>query len=170
MSNESDSKSNHFRFHVPFAHAFSTFGDDWYGAKAEAFAKVFGTPAFLITQTLIVIAWVVAHIVGVTQFDPYPFILMNLVFSLQAAYAAPLILLAQTRQAGRDNAHAEADAMHMEALALASEQREVLAGNQTAQLLELMRQNTRLTELTKDLTERIESLTKEIHTKFCETK
>jgi uncharacterized membrane protein len=170
MSNESDSKMHHFRFHVPFAHAFSTFGDDWYGAKAEAFAKVFGTPAFLITQTAIVIAWVVAHMVGVTQFDPYPFILMNLVFSLQAAYAAPLILLAQTRQASRDNAHAEADAMHMEALALASEQREVLASNQTAQLLELMRQNTRLTELTKDLSERIEVLTKEIHSKFCETK
>jgi uncharacterized membrane protein len=95
---------------------------------------------------------------------------MNLVFSLQAAYAAPLILLAQTRQSSRDNAHAEADAMHMEALAVASEQREVLAGRQTAQLLELMQQNTKLTELTKDLSERIETLTREIHSKFCETK
>ena len=51
------------------------------------------------------------------SFDPYPYILLNLAFSLQAAYAAPLILLAQTRQADRDKAAAENDAHHREALA-----------------------------------------------------
>jgi uncharacterized membrane protein len=167
MNDESDSKEHHFRFHLPFAHAFSTFGDDWYGAKAEAFAKFFGTPTFLLVQTILVVAWVVVHLMDLAQFDPYPFILMNLVFSLQAAYAAPLILLAQTRQSSRDNAHAEADAMHMEALAVAAEQRQLLANRQTRQLLDLIEQNTRLTEMTKELSERIESLTKEIHGKFC---
>ena len=96
----------------------------------------------------------------------YPFILLNLAFSLQAAYAAPLILLAQTRQADRDKVHTEADAQHREALALASEQREVLANQQTAQLLELLAQNTQLTQLTKDLSHRIEVLTVQIHKKF----
>jgi uncharacterized membrane protein len=131
------------------------------------FARVFGTPQFLIAQTLLIALWIVANAVGFVQFDPYPFILMNLVFSLQAAYAAPMILRAQTRQADRDNAHAEADALHMEALALASEQREVLAGEQTTKLLELMEQNTRLTEVVRDLSERIERLTAEIHSRTC---
>jgi uncharacterized membrane protein len=110
----------------------------------------------------------VLNVLQVVEFDPYPFILMNLVFSLQAAYAAPMILLAQTRQADRDNAHAEADALHMEALALASEQREVLAGKQTDKLLELMEQNTQLTEVVKGLSERIECLTAEIHARTCD--
>ena len=56
------------------------------------------------------------------KFDVYPFILLNLAFSLQAAYAAPLILLAQTRQADRDKVHADAHAQHREALALATSQ------------------------------------------------
>jgi uncharacterized membrane protein len=101
--------------------------------------------------------------VGIVHFDIYPFILLNLAFSLQAAYAAPLILLAQTRQADRDKMHAEADAQHREALALASEQRQALAAEQTTQLVELLRQNTELTELTRQLSERIEALTVEMH-------
>jgi uncharacterized membrane protein len=160
-------KQHHLRFHLPFASANSVFGDDWYGAKAEAFSRVFGTPKFLIAQTLLILVWIALNLMGTVQFDPYPFILMNLVFSLQAAYAAPLILLAQTRQADRDNAHAEADALHMEALALASEQREVLAGKQMEQLLGLMEQNTRLTEVVRELSERIEGLTAEIHSRTC---
>ena len=83
----------------------------------------------------------------------------------EAAYAAPLILLAQTRQADRDKAHAEADAQHREALALASDQRQALAAQQTVQLLELLKQNTQLTELIKDLSQRIELLTKDMHGK-----
>jgi uncharacterized membrane protein len=108
--------------------------------------------------------------VGFTKFDVYPFILLNLAFSLQAAYAAPLILLAQTRQADRDKALAEADAQHREALALASEQRAIFASTQTEQLVELMQQNTRLTEITRDLSERIEVLTLEIHSHFIKNK
>lgn len=151
---------------MPFSHVFSVFGDDWFALKAEAFARFFGTPVFLISQTAVVAAWITLNVIGVAKFDLYPFILLNLAFSLQAAYAAPLILLAQTRQADRDKAHAEADALHREAIASASEQRELFASQQTAQLIELMEQNTRLTEVTRALSERIESLTKEIHSKF----
>jgi uncharacterized membrane protein len=96
----------------------------------------------------------------------YPFILLNLAFSLQAAYAAPLILLAQTRQAARDKAQSEADARHREALVIANSERQAQAARNTAQLKELLEQNTRLTEITKTLTERIESLTSEMHQHF----
>ncbi|MEY4641027.1 MAG: hypothetical protein RLZZ227_1021, partial [Pseudomonadota bacterium] len=118
MSDRSDDKPHHFRFHLPFSGLFSTFGDDWYGKKAEAFTRFYGTPFCLITQTTLVAAWIVIHNMGTWRFDPYPFILLNLVFSIQSAYAAPLILLAQMRQADRDNAHADADAQHKEAIAL----------------------------------------------------
>ncbi|MDA3921568.1 MAG: DUF1003 domain-containing protein [Salinisphaera sp.] len=104
----------------------AVFGSDWFGQKAEAFARYFGTPHFLITQTLIVALWILANGVGFARFDLYPFILLNLAFSLQAAYAAPLILLAQTRQADRDKANAEADARHREELAAISEHRQDL--------------------------------------------
>ena len=134
-------KNHYFRFHLPHKHLASVFGDNWFALKAEAFARFFGTPFFIIMQTIIVAAWIGINVVGLTTFDVYPFILLNLAFSLQAAYAAPLILLAQTRQAERDKVHTEADAQHREALALASEQREVLASQQTAQLVELLKQN-----------------------------
>src|SRR5580658_10273303 len=124
-----------YRFHVPHVHLASVFGDDWFALKAEAFARFFGTPTFLIAQTLIVAVWIAVNIMGYTHFDIYPFILLNLAFSLQAAYAAPLILLAQTRQADRDAAHAMADAEHREALHLASEEREALAAKQTGLLV-----------------------------------
>ena len=112
---------------------------------------------------MIVAIWIGLNVVGLTKFDVYPFILLNLAFSLQAAYAAPLILLAQTRQADRDKAHAEADAQHREALASASEERQKLAGHQTEQLYELMKTNTELTQITKELSQRIETLTAEMH-------
>ncbi len=67
----------------------SVFGDDWFALKAEAFARFFGTPQFLIGQTVIVAVWILVNIVGIWVFDVYPFILLNLAFSLQAAYAAP---------------------------------------------------------------------------------
>ncbi len=149
-------EGGHFRFHLPHRHLTSVFGNDWFALKAEAFARFFGTPIFLVTQTLMVAAWIALNVLGFTHFDLYPFILLNLAFSLQAAYAAPLILLAQTRQADRDKAHADADAQHREALARASEEREVETAEQTARLLQLLRQNTDLTELIKELSERIE--------------
>ncbi len=82
-----------------------SYNPDQFGAIAERLARFFGTPRYLIMQTAIVIVWIafnayVALNYGKNHaFDPYPFILLNLAFSTQAAYAAPLILLAQNRQA-----------------------------------------------------------------------
>lgn len=154
---------DHLRFHRQHAHLSSTFGNDKFALKAEAFARFFGTPLFLGAQTLIVAAWIGINAMGLTTFDVYPFILLNLAFSLQAAYAAPLILLAQTRQAARDKVNSEADAQHREALAVSNEQRMAVAAQSAAQLLQLLEQNTRITETTKQLTERIEVLTVEMH-------
>jgi uncharacterized membrane protein len=152
-----------YRFHLPHAHLSSVFGDDWFALKAEAFARFFGTPVFLVAQTVIVGVWIVVNIAGWWIFDQYPFILLNLAFSLQAAYAAPLILLAQTRQADRDKVMAMADAQHREDLHQASEERQRVAAEQTALLVRMLDQNTRLTEAAKTLAERIESLTAELH-------
>lgn len=157
------SARHYFRFHAPHLHLGSVFGDDWFSRKAEGFARFFGTPVFLVAQTLVVAIWIGLNVFGFTKFDIYPFILLNLAFSLQAAYAAPLILLAQTRQADRDKAHADADAQHREALAQAAEQREALAGEELGRMIELLRQNTELTELVRDLSQRIEKLTVEMH-------
>src|SRR5713101_8567041 len=156
----------HFRFHQPHVHLASVFGDTWFGEKAEGFARFFGTPTFLVGQTLVVAIWIAVNVIGWTRFDVYPFILLNLAFSLQAAYAAPLILLAQTRQADRDKAHADADARHREDLARAHLERQELAEKQSAQILGLLEQNTRLTEITQGLSERIKTLTDEIHRKL----
>ena len=161
---------DHLRFHRPHAHLNTTFGNDTFALRAEAFARFFGTPLFLGAQTVIVAVWIGLNVLGVTQFDVYPFILLNLAFSLQAAYAAPLILLAQTRQAARDKAQSDADAQHREALAVANTERQAQAAQTTAQLLELLEQNTRLTEMTKSLTERIEGLTRELHQHICQTR
>jgi uncharacterized membrane protein len=153
----------HFRFHAPHVHLAPVFGSDWFGIKAEAFARFFGTPVFLIAQTFIVAVWIVLNVVGVTQFDLYPFILLNLAFSTQAAYAAPLILLAQTRQADRDKANTEADIQHREALATASAEQQSLALQQSAQMLTLLEQNLVLTRRVEELSHRIEALTAEVH-------
>ncbi len=161
------SPDHHMRFHAPHFHLAPVFGPGWFGEKAESFARFFGTPTFLIAQTVIVGIWIAANVIGWAKFDIYPFILLNLAFSLQAAYAAPLILLAQTRQADRDKALAEADAQHREALAQASLERQEVAAHQGEQLLELLRQNTELTKLTQQLTARIEELTAEIHSRTC---
>jgi uncharacterized membrane protein len=162
--------SHYFRFHLPHVHLSRVFGNDWFALKAEAFARFFGTPLFLVSQTIIVAAWIGLNVSGYTHFDLYPFILLNLAFSLQAAYAAPLILLAQTRQADRDKAHSEADAQHREALAQASEQRQIMAEQQAAQLMQLLEQNTQLTEMIKDMSEHIEKLTREMHGKVVNSK
>jgi len=158
---------HHMRFHAPHLHLASAFGGDWFGQRAERFARFFGTPTFLIAQTVIVAVWIVFNVWGLTHYDPYPFILLNLAFSLQAAYAAPLILLAQTRQADRDKVMAEADAQHREALANASLERQEIATRQQEQILKLLEQNTELTRITRELTARVEELTREIHSRTC---
>jgi len=83
---------------------------DAFGSTAERIARFFGTPRYLIVQTVIVVVWIAINAAWVAlRFDKYPFILLNLMFSTQAAYAAPLILLAQNRQADRDKAEVERD-------------------------------------------------------------
>lgn len=161
-------KAKHLRFLEPHLHLSRPFGADTFGRKAEAFARFFGTPAFLLGQTMLVILWIVLNVIGVMRaWDPYPFILLNLAFSLQSAYAAPLILLAQTRQADRDRALSEADAMHREALSQASIERNEIAIEQGRRLEELLSSNTKLTEQSAALTERLEALTREIHRRVC---
>ena len=81
-----------------------------FGRLSESLARFMGTGTFLFWQTLLVITWITLNIVGVGfGWDPYPFILLNLAFSTQAAYAAPLILLAQNRQDDRDRITLEED-------------------------------------------------------------
>jgi uncharacterized membrane protein len=154
---------SHLRFHLPHAHLHSVFGDDWFALKAEAFARFFGTPAFILGQTIVVVLWIVLNATGVVHFDLYPFILLNLGFSLQAAYASPFILLAQTRQAERDKHNVEADALHREEIAKLSEEKQKLIIDQNNILMKMMEQNTMLTENIKTLTEHVETLTSEVH-------
>jgi uncharacterized membrane protein len=83
---------------------------DAFGRFSEAIARFLGTGRFLAGQTVLVLGWIVLNTVGlIKHWDPYPFILLNLAFSTQAAYAAPLILLAQNRQDDRDRANIERD-------------------------------------------------------------
>jgi len=80
------------------------------GQITESIARFFGTGRYLLIQTIIVLLWIALNVSAVTlRWDPYPFILLNLAFSTQAAYAAPLILLAQNRQENRDRVALEED-------------------------------------------------------------
>lgn len=144
---------NHQRFHVAHAHLGMPFGSDRFGKLAEVTARFLGTPQYLIGQSLIVLLWVAINAIRLTGFDPYPFILLNLAFSLQAAYAAPLILLAETRQADRDKAWSDADARH----------REDIAGT----TLTLLEQNTELTRQVQALSAQISNLTQQVHAVVC---
>jgi uncharacterized membrane protein len=140
----------------PTAHH-SAFGDDTFGRFAENAARFFGTPQYIVGQTIVVAAWIVFNLLSfVHHFDPRPFILLNLIFSTQAAYAAPLILLAQTRQADRDKKHGEyLDHKHTDL--------ERAAKDRTDQLVGLLNSNTTLTQQDKDLTDEVAKLTREIH-------
>jgi uncharacterized membrane protein len=148
-------ETHYRRFLDQCGHVAAPFGPGSFGQKAEAFARFFGTPKFLIGQTLMVGGWVLINATRLVHFDLYPFILLNLAFSLQAAYAAPLILLAQTRQADRDKAHAEADAKHREAVAAANVHRQQLAERGIELLKTLIDENTQLTKQVSELTRQI---------------
>ncbi len=77
---------------------------------ADKVANGMGSWRFIIWQTIIVAIWMILNVIGITfRWDVYPFILLNLVFSTQAAYAAPIIMMAQNRQSERDRAQADAD-------------------------------------------------------------
>jgi uncharacterized membrane protein len=161
-----NSSPHYLRFLAEHSHLHSVFGSGWFANGAERFARFFGTPIFLVAQTFIVFGWIYINSAKFASFDPYPFILLNLAFSLQAAYAAPLILLAQTRQADRDKAHSEADAKHREEIALEMNREQKLTLEQSQQLLTLVERNNELTEAVQQLAARIESLTSEIHNRI----
>jgi uncharacterized membrane protein len=85
---------------------------DAFGRLTERIARFLGTGRYLIAQTIMIIIWVIWNIVfrnGPLHFDKYPFIFLTLILSLQAAYSAPLILLAQNRQDDRDRVNLDAD-------------------------------------------------------------
>jgi uncharacterized membrane protein len=147
--------------------AFSAFGEDAFGQRAEAAARFFGTPQYILGQTVVVMLWIAVNAVAVgLRWDPYPFILLNLAFSTQAAYAAPLILLAQTRQVERDKTASDKLEAHREEVADAMEKREAELKRETDELKALLESNTRLTQQDKELTEKIEALTREIHARL----
>jgi len=140
------------------------FGQDAFGRGAERAARFFGTPQYIFGQTLVVILWISLNAVAIVDhWDPYPFILLNLAFSTQAAYAAPLILLAQTRQAERDKvSEVRAEQAREHAEEMASDQVAAIKV-ETDRIVELLNSNTELTRQDKELTERVETLTREIH-------
>jgi uncharacterized membrane protein len=144
------------------------FGNDRFGVLAERFARFFGTPRFIIGQTVLVVLWIAANSAAFAfQWDPYPFILLNLAFSTQAAYAAPLILLAATRQAERDKVRDSLLQKHHDdeirrQQDFEARQTEVLARERAMgeQHLQMLAQNTKLTE-------QIVRLTSELHQAVC---
>ncbi len=144
------------------------FGNDRFGIIAERFARFFGTPGFIIGQTLLVLLWIAANSLAFgLHWDPYPFILLNLAFSTQAAYAAPLILLAATRQADRDKIRDSGLQDHHEA----EIQRERDFEDRLTELLTRERamgeQHLQMLAQNTQLTERIAGLTRELHATIC---
>src|ERR1700744_4543680 len=134
---------------------------DAFGRFSEALARFLGTGKYLVGQTVLVIGWIILNVLaGVHHWDPYPFILLNLAFSTQAAYAAPLILLAQNRQDERDRANINRD---REVAARTQADTEYLARELAAVRLAL---NDVVT--TQDLSEHMEHLTKLVADRFDE--
>jgi uncharacterized membrane protein len=149
---------------VAAAEHHSAFGQDAFGRGAERAARFFGTPQYILGQSVIVILWIAINAIAVAaQWDPYPFILLNLAFSTQAAYAAPLILLAQTRQADRDKLTAEKAERHHEEQTRQGEKRVAALKAETDKLEQLLEANTDLTRQDKELTEQVAALAREIH-------
>ena len=140
------------------------FGNDAFGRAAEKTARFFGTPVYILGQTAVVIAWVALNSIAlINHWDPYPFILLNLGFSLQAAYAAPLILLAQTRQADRDKLQELSTEHHHEEQERLQRERVAAIKGETGKLAQLLESNTDLTREDKELTQQVATLAKEIH-------
>lgn len=140
------------------------FGQDRFGQWAERAARFFGTPQYIVGQTIVVAIWIVLNSVAIVRhWDPYPFILLNLAFSTQAAYAAPLILLAETRQAARDKTAVDMTEQHRERAERAAERRVAALKSETDKLEALLQSNTDLTRQDKELTEQVATLTREIH-------
>jgi uncharacterized membrane protein len=132
-----------------------SYDPDAFARFAERLARFLGTGRYLAAQTIIVVVWIALNAVAWSlRWDKYPFILLNLAFSTQAAYAAPLILLAQNRQADRDRAEIERD-REMNSRALADT--EYLAREMAGIRLALDRKADR-----EDVTEALDRLTRAI--------
>jgi uncharacterized membrane protein len=120
------------------------------GRIADAVANGMGSWKFIIAQTILVVLWMVLNLVGfIYHWDVYPFILLNLLFSTQAAYAAPIIMMSQNRQNERDRAHAEADyktnidaKQEIEALSILLKTLEVEKLDKIIAMLDGMKKNT----------------------------
>jgi uncharacterized membrane protein len=141
-----------------------TFGQDAFGRGAEHAARFFGTPQYIVGQTIVVILWITLNSIGIAlEWDPYPFILLNLAFSTQAAYAAPLILLAQTRQAERDKIASDSAERRHEEIGREAAARVAALRSETDKLEQLLQSNTDLTRQDKELTEQVAALTREMH-------
>jgi uncharacterized membrane protein len=138
-------------------HPHGAFGEDTFGRFAEKTARFFGTPRYIVGQSIVVAFWIALNSIAlIHHWDPSPFIMLNLIFSTQAAYAAPLILLAQTRQADRDKADDErVDKRHTRL--------EHVLQKETEKLVTLLESNTQLTQQDKELTEQVADLTQKIH-------
>jgi len=140
------------------------FGQDSFGRAAEKAARFFGTPQYIVGQTIIVIIWITLNAVAIgAHWDPYPFILLNLAFSTQAAYAAPLILLAETRQAERDKVSAVTTEKRHDDMERNAAARVAALKAETDKLEQLLTSNTDLTRQDKELTEQVAALTRQIH-------
>jgi uncharacterized membrane protein len=132
---------------------------DRFGRFAERLVRAFGMPWFLAAQTAVIVAWVVANsLAGLPHFDAYPFIFLNLVFSALAAYAAPFILLAETRQADRDRARARAEERHHDELERRQQELLEQDNSQTQQIARLLEQDTAQTEHLAELLEQVRLL------------
>jgi uncharacterized membrane protein len=146
------------------------FGNDRFGVLAERFARFFGTPQFIIGQTVLVALWIAVNAAAVSlRWDPYPFILLNLAFSTQAAYAAPLILLAQTRQADRDKLRDTATQEHHDTEIQREREFEARQSQVRRRELALAEQHLKLLAQNTQLTGEIARLTAELHAVICPT-
>lgn len=128
---------------------------------ADAVARLIGSWPFIIAQSIVLFTWIIVNVIGwINHWDPYPFILLNLALSFQAAYSAPIIMMSQNRQAAKDRLSTELDYrvnLHAE-LEVASirERLDGLTGDQWNALLDLQEQQLALLV-------RIEQLTAEVH-------
>jgi uncharacterized membrane protein len=135
-----------------------SYDPDAFARLAEKMARFLGTGRYLAAQTILVFLWITLNVAAASlRWDPYPFILLNLAFSTQAAYAAPMILLAQNRQADRDRQEVERD-REMNARSLADT--EFLAREMAAIRLSLERKADRddVIDAMSRLTETLERL------------
>jgi len=141
------------------------YDNEAFGRFSESIARTLGTARFLVIQTIIVFLWISLNVASVAlRWDKYPFILLNLAFSTQAAYAAPLILLAQNRQEQRDRAQTDNDRRVAERTQADTEflAREIasvrLSLNDVATTSEIGEHLERLTEAVERMNERLSDL------------